>query len=109
MSTTDGEIHDSTYQAPGSARRFVYDFDEECSHRMGNGESADEIRVVVCPECGKMTTVDVKGCGNCGAVLDVEDERVMTRMMTLAKHLAQQWESDWLRELEAVLWSGGEA
>jgi len=51
----------------------------------------------------------VKGCGNCGAVLDVEDERVMTRMMTLAKHLAQQWESDWLRELEAVLWSGGEA
>jgi len=84
---------------------FVYDFDEECSHRLGNGEPADEIRVVVCPECGKMTTVDVKGCGNCGAVLNQEDERVTT----LAKHLAQQWESDWLRELEAVLWSGGQA
>jgi len=99
--TTDGEIHDGT--------RFVYDFDEECSYRLGQGESADEIRVVVCPVCGKMTTVDAKGCGNCGAVLDQEDERVMTRMMTLAKHLAQQWESDWLQELEKVLWSGGEA
>jgi len=80
---------------------FVYDFDEECSFRLGQGEPANEIRVVVCPECGKMTTVDVKGCGNCGAVLDQEDERVTT--------LAKQWESDWLRELEAVLWSGGQA
>jgi len=90
-------------------KRFVYDFNEECSHRLGNGESADEIRVVVCPECGKMTTVDVKGCGNCGAVLNQEDERVTTLAKHLAKHLAQQWESDWLRELEAVLWSGGQA
>jgi site-specific DNA-cytosine methylase len=64
-----------------------------------------EMKTVVCPVCGKMTTVDVKGCGNCGAVLDQDDERVTT----LAKHLAQQWESDWLRELEAVLWSGGQA
>ena len=84
---------------------FVYDFDEECLLRLGQGESADEIRVVECSSCGKMTTVDVKGCGNCGAALDVEDERVTT----LAKHLAQEMETYWLQELDHILWDGGEA
>ena len=83
-------------------RVLGYDFDEDCSHLLGLGKSADEIHVAQCKACGKMTTVGDgmagvlgKACGNCGNPVDQE------QVMTLADYLQQQ--------MGTILWGGGEA